>query len=303
LNIKLYFELTIGLINLSYELLAYKVFVFNRDSGDADILSKNMTDTIRQFRELHPEIVILGVGIGISCVVDPVNRTINRNQLFGVYSPVPFDDLFHTFKELRDISVFIENDVNASCYGELMLRKEERISDLAYLALGTGFGSGIIIDGNLRHGPTFFAGDIGNMLLSYSPGFTRQMLLESKVENHINLAAIKRLFGVDIQNDINVPLEEKRRISSYICSYLIPLIYNFHYLLDITQFIIAGVTVEFLGDILFDRIEAGMKQLLECDEMRPIIRVMPTVSKNTAIIGGAAIVFQNMLPGILNDMP
>ncbi|MFA9380092.1 MAG: ROK family protein [Acetanaerobacterium sp.] len=295
--------LRIGLINLAYELLDHRILAFDCDFKDLDKLSKIMTDTIRELKSLHPETIILGTGIGLSYVVDPINKTINRLYQFGIYSPVPFDDLFCTFKDLPDLNVYIENDVNASCFGELMLRKKEKVSDLVYMALGTGLGSGIIIDSMLRHGSSFFAGDIGNLLISYTPDLTRQSLLDSKIEKHIGLNTINKLFNVDIQNDVDVSLEKKLQISEYICSYIVPLIYNLFYVLDITQFVIAGITVEFLGDMLFEHIDKGLNTLLACDEMRPVIKVMPTVSKNADIIGTAAIAFQKTLPEILNDMP
>ncbi len=295
--------LRIGLVNLCYELLDHRTLVFDHDVNGIDKLSKNMTDAILELKALHPETTVLGAGIGLSGVVDPVNRAINRHHVFGIYSPVAFDEVFTSFSELPDFNVFIENDVNASCLGELMLRKKEGITDLVYLALGTGLGAGIIIDGELRRGHSFFAGDVGNTLVAYTHDITRKQMSESKIENRINLRAIKNLFGVDVHHDVDVSIEKKQEICDYICSYMVPLIFNMYYVLDVGKFIIAGVTVEFLGNMLFERIDKELALLIEYDEMRPTIKALPTVSNDASMIGGAAITFQKVLPEILNDMP
>ncbi len=62
-------------------------------------------------------------------------------------------------KEL-EMPIFLENDVNASALGEYRERKSSS-SDLVFIAIGTGVGAGIIIDGELFKGSTNHAGEVG----------------------------------------------------------------------------------------------------------------------------------------------
>lgn len=59
--------------------------------------------------------------------------------------------------------ILIENDVNAALAAEAMARPN--VSSLIVLALGTGVGGALMIDGHIVHGPHYFAGELGHMIL------------------------------------------------------------------------------------------------------------------------------------------
>ena len=52
----------------------------------------------------------------------------------------------------RDIPVVIENDGNASAYGEYIFGQEKKYKNIIVLTLGTGMGSGVIVDGKILRG-------------------------------------------------------------------------------------------------------------------------------------------------------
>lgn len=59
----------------------------------------------------------------------------------------------------------LENDANAAAYGEYLCGAGKGSRDMVLLTLGTGLGSGIIIDGKLLHGAHFLGGEIGHMIV------------------------------------------------------------------------------------------------------------------------------------------
>ena len=63
-----------------------------------------------------------------------------------------------------NLSVFVENDVNLAALGELRFGAGQGVDNLVYIAVGTGIGAGIIIDGALYRGHAGAAGEIGYML-------------------------------------------------------------------------------------------------------------------------------------------
>ncbi len=65
----------------------------------------------------------------------------------------------------------IANDVNAALYGEWRLGAGRGCRDLVMIALGTGVGGGVIVDGRLVTGAGDGAGEIGHMVLD--PGGPR----------------------------------------------------------------------------------------------------------------------------------
>ena len=60
------------------------------------------------------------------------------------------------------IPVVIENDANAVAYGAAHFLVKEHIDNMAFVTLGTGVGSGIILDGEIYHGANNMAGEIGH---------------------------------------------------------------------------------------------------------------------------------------------
>jgi glucokinase len=59
----------------------------------------------------------------------------------------------------------VANDVNAALYGEYLHGAGRGCRDLVMLALGTGVGGAVLLDGRLRIGATHGAGEIGHMVL------------------------------------------------------------------------------------------------------------------------------------------
>ena len=70
--------------------------------------------------------------------------------------------------------VLFENDVNLSAVGEHVQGVAQGVDDFVLLAIGTGVGMGLVLDGELRRGATGLAGEIGYLALDMdSPGSER----------------------------------------------------------------------------------------------------------------------------------
>ncbi len=60
------------------------------------------------------------------------------------------------------VPVTVDNDANAAAYGELMFGGAAGMRDIIMITLGTGVGSGIVIDGKIVHGHSGLAGELGH---------------------------------------------------------------------------------------------------------------------------------------------
>ncbi len=101
------------------------------------------------------------VVVGIACP-GPVNGAAGI-----VYNPpnLPGWDAVNLKKELEDLldmQVFVENDANMVAYGEWQFGAGRGVSNLMCLTLGTGIGSGLVLDGRLHAGAHGFAGELGH---------------------------------------------------------------------------------------------------------------------------------------------
>lgn len=78
-------------------------------------------------------------------------------------------NVLDAFEKALGVAVMIENDVNLAVLGENWLGQGQGIDNLAYIALGTGVGSGLMLGGHLVRGATHAAGEIGFMPIGADP--------------------------------------------------------------------------------------------------------------------------------------
>ncbi len=75
---------------------------------------------------------------------------------------VPIADYF---RKKTDVPVAITNDAKAAAIGEMEFGGAKKMKNFIILTLGTGLGSGIVIDGKVLYGHTGFAGELGHMIV------------------------------------------------------------------------------------------------------------------------------------------
>ncbi len=127
--------------------------------------------------ELHTEITrviaandaagkIQGIGIGAP----------NANYYTGIIedapnlpwkSPIPLADMI---SEKFGIPCIITNDANAAAIGEMTYGAARGMKDFIMITLGTGVGSGIVINGQMVYGHDGFAGELGHVIVKRTNG-------------------------------------------------------------------------------------------------------------------------------------
>ena len=80
---------------------------------------------------------------------------------------VPLADLFS--KALGGIPVALTNDANAAAMGEMTYGVARGMKNFIMITLGTGVGSGIVVNGDVVYGSDGFAGELGHVIIDYSP--------------------------------------------------------------------------------------------------------------------------------------
>ncbi len=71
-------------------------------------------------------------------------------------------------KDVEDefgIPVYLENDANAAAFGEFVAGAAKGAQSAVVITLGTGVGSGIVIDGKIYRGANFAGGEIGHTVI------------------------------------------------------------------------------------------------------------------------------------------
>ena len=79
------------------------------------------------------------------------------------FNNVPARDMIR--ERLGDIPVYVDNDANCAALGEAYAGCGNGAKDFVAVTLGTGVGSGIIVDGKIVSGVNFAGGECGHMVI------------------------------------------------------------------------------------------------------------------------------------------
>lgn len=103
---------------------------------------------------------VLAVGIGWPGLV---HRRTQRIELATHLVDVTGCDLYEEIRHALGVPLLFENEANAAAYGEWVCGAARGVRDLFYVAIGTGIGAALILDGRLHRGAHGFAGEFGHV--------------------------------------------------------------------------------------------------------------------------------------------
>jgi glucokinase len=101
---------------------------------------------------------MLSIAIGVPGITDASSGRIVAAPNLNDWHDVPLRDLLHSFFPLP---IAVENDVNLAAVGEHWRGATTQEKDFVFIAVGTGIGAGIFINGKLYRGSSSEAGEIG----------------------------------------------------------------------------------------------------------------------------------------------
>jgi glucokinase len=105
---------------------------------------------------------IAGIGIGAAGACEAATGVITLSPNLPGWYNIPLRDIVQ--REFN-LPVYLENDANVAALGEHCFGGAAGIANLIYICVGTGIGGGIMIDGQLYHGVSGSAGEIGHMTI------------------------------------------------------------------------------------------------------------------------------------------
>ncbi len=180
--------LGIELQNARYSMVVTTITgqVLKRFSGtlltDGTNLIRNLHELIETARSWTREqgLGMLGIGIGLPGIIDPYKGLVIRSNPFHSPEPVSVRD---ELQKLVSEYVFIENDANCCCWGELAFNRENRDRNFMVVlgefrdlvTTGPGFhglaiGLGLVVREKVLHGDHFTAGEYRSICATRETG-------------------------------------------------------------------------------------------------------------------------------------
>ncbi len=104
--------------------------------------------------------------VGVPGVPDAATGAVKMAPNIAMLDEIDFSG---ELSKALGFDVVIENDVNLAVMGEHWGGVAQHVDDLAYVALGTGIGAGIILNGELVRGKHGGAGELGYLPFGADP--------------------------------------------------------------------------------------------------------------------------------------
>ena len=135
------------------------------------------------------EVEILGFGIGAP--MGNINKgTIEYPADLPWKGIIPLADIF---RKHTPLPVIVTNDANAAAVGEMVYGGARGMKNFVVITLGTGLGSGFVVDGKLVYGHDGFAGEIGHTCIR--PGMSNRDCgcgRKGCLETYVSATGLKR---------------------------------------------------------------------------------------------------------------
>jgi glucokinase len=286
--------------------------------GDVNRYIDDLTLAIRELMNsvklMNPDIEVLGIGIGAPNG-NYYAGTIEYAANLSFKGVVPLVKLLKIkFPELQ--AICLTNDANAAAIGEMIYGGAKGMKNFVMFTLGTGVGSGIVVNGNLVYGNDGFAGECGHTTLipdgrlcgcgalghleAYcsAPGMKRtafelmvkynatDSLLADKSFTELDS---KMIFDAAEQGD-KVALEVFEQTGKYLGQGLAD---TAHHLSPEAIFLFGGPTAA--GDYIFKPTKESMEKHL-LTTFKNKIQILPSQLKtgDAPIVGASALVYQEL---------
>ncbi len=123
------------------------------------------------------DIPLLGIGVGISGIIDSDNRIIKGSIPLGITEPF---DFYREICSEFNVPVFIENDANCGAWGELVFHRHSSPQNFLFVLLEfwkrvhsiedviqPAIGMGIVIGGKIHRGRSGSAGEFKSVFSSH----------------------------------------------------------------------------------------------------------------------------------------
>ena len=246
-----------GLINENGEILEKHELVTEANKGGEQILEKTLK-IVGDYKNNHQ---VEGVAISTAGMVDTKNGSIRyASELIPGYTGINFKD---PIKEKFDLPCYVENDVNCAGLAEYKSGAGKDSEVALIFTIGTGIGGCAIINGEVYHGVSGSAMEIGYMNMQNS---TFETLASAKtlVEKVADLNGEnvedwdgKKVFDLAKNGD-----EICIKAIDEMCEVLAIGISNMVYVLN-PDTVILGGGIMAQGEYLYEKIDKNLEKYLE----------------------------------------
>lgn len=260
------------------------------------------------------QVTLSGIGIGIAGAISRAGSV-----QFSPNIPELFDfPLRELLAAQVDVPVLVDNDATAATWAEHQIGAGRGIDDLLYVALGTGIGTGFVLDGRIYRGAHGFAGESGHIVIdrhgethisgvrgpwemyasgSGLAGLARGRAADGELDSVLALAgAVPAIRGEHVGEAIAAGEPDALALLADFAAHVAVGITNLIYVLDPAIIIIGGGLVA-LGEPLRSAVQKEVDDTTLGGAFRPDVPVVLAELGSSSAALGAAMLCRDQVQG------
>ncbi len=275
-----------GLVDLNGKIVKKLIMPTEASKGKQKVI-QNIVYAVNKLKKDR----ILGVGVGIPGPTDyKKGIAINPPNLPG-WKEVPLKRILED--KLR-MNIAVENDAKCFAIAEYKCGYEKKVQNLVGITVGTGIGSGVIINGKLHRGLSDSAGEIGHMKVvpdgikcgCGAKGCLEQYASGRAIERVYNDKSKKKLTAEEIAQLMNKQKKAKNAIDSA-AKYLGVGLANVAVTFDPEVIVVDG-SIALIKNFVKTAEKEALKHMKILPKPTPIIH---SKTEDAGVLGAASIVF------------
>lgn len=269
------------------------------------VISESITTLLEKIKLREKD--IHAVCLGVPGTVDPYTGEIGNAPNLKISN-------FNIKKALQaetKIPVYIENDVNLAALGIKRFEFKDKAKNMLVVFIGTGIGGAMIFDGKLYRGSSFYAGEIGHMMIDKNgniagsatgekfetiasrTGITRAIMEDIEKENESIVSALveadgkiksKSLLKAVNQNDEIVV----NRITEA-CEIIGRVLGSITTLLNIDTIVLGGGVIEAMDEFMLPKIKSAFQDAVLKEPGEKVKIAETKLGDDAALLGGIAL--------------
>ena len=256
---------------------------------------------------------LMGIGMAVAGRQDSAHHVLRSNPQATEWE---FFDIEETLSTATDLPVVVENDSTCAAIGEFWVGRIPASADFATVYLATGFGLGLVTNGDVYRGSSSNVGEIGHMVLDVngppcwcgSQGCLEMLAAPARiVERALEQPGLAAELG--LQGEPGTIRQDAERVAQAAAAdheqalplieesafYLSRALVSVTNLLDLDQIILAGPGFGAAGEIYLRRIWQDLERLSFVRAVHPTKVGLSKSSDISAALGAASLVLHSRL--------
>ena len=251
---------------------------------------------------------IKAVCLGVPGTVNPFTGIVEMAPNIGMTNY----NIKGALQKYFHIPVLIENDVNLAAIGIKKFEFDNNVNNMLVVFVGTGIGGGLIFNGNIYRGSSYFAGEIGHMVIDARTHISKNGKAKSFEQSASRTAIVDGIIS-DIKKGkksiLSQLVNENKRIKSKAllkalnekdkvvvkhinnaCDIIGTVLASVATLLNVDTIVLGGGVIEAMNEYMMPRITKAFKNAVLEGPGKSVKIVETKLGDDAALYGGYGMV-------------